>query len=185
MLMQFTREGHTQLRGNAILITSTITVVLFSTVVCMTSTFSIMFLWNLLTLITCVSSLYMKVFGLMTKPLVRFLTPTKQMISGGVSSDAITPLTMPFLGDGLNSESELFVGTSQAPHQAAQRLLRPINLRTLFTTPTRTVHYYWRKFDDAFMRPVFGGRGFVPYARGSPTEEEAIANANPWQDEPK
>lgn len=31
---QFTRAGHTQLRGNAILITSTITVVLFSTVVC-------------------------------------------------------------------------------------------------------------------------------------------------------
>jgi sodium/hydrogen exchanger 8 len=28
-------------------------------------------------------------------------------------------------------------------------------------------HHYWRKFDDGFMRPVFGGRGFVP---GSPTE---------------
>lgn len=35
MNLQFTRAGHTQLRGNAILITSTITVVLFSTVVCM------------------------------------------------------------------------------------------------------------------------------------------------------
>jgi hypothetical protein len=32
-LMQFTRSGHTQLRSNAIMITSTITVVLFSTVV--------------------------------------------------------------------------------------------------------------------------------------------------------
>lgn len=31
--MQFTRSGHTQLRANAIMITSTITVVLFSTVV--------------------------------------------------------------------------------------------------------------------------------------------------------
>ncbi|KAJ8491504.1 hypothetical protein OPV22_013225 [Ensete ventricosum] len=40
---QFTRSGHTQLRGNAFMITSTITVVLFSTVV----------------------------FGLMTKPLIR------------------------------------------------------------------------------------------------------------------
>lgn len=44
---QFTRGGHTQLRGNAIMITSTITIVLFSTVV----------------------------FGLMTKPLIRFLLP--------------------------------------------------------------------------------------------------------------
>lgn len=33
LLMQFTRAGHTQDRANAILITSTITVVLFSTVV--------------------------------------------------------------------------------------------------------------------------------------------------------
>lgn len=31
--MQFTRSGHTQIRANAIMITSTITVVLFSTLV--------------------------------------------------------------------------------------------------------------------------------------------------------
>jgi hypothetical protein len=28
----------------------------------------------------------------------------------------------------------------------------------------------WRKFDDRFMRPVFGGRGFVPFVPGSPVE---------------
>jgi len=33
LFMQFTRSGHTQLQGNAIMITSTISVVLFSTVV--------------------------------------------------------------------------------------------------------------------------------------------------------
>ncbi|XP_047153325.1 sodium/hydrogen exchanger 2-like [Vigna umbellata] len=44
---QFTRLGHTKLRENAIMITSTITVVLFSTLA----------------------------FGLMTKPLVRLLLP--------------------------------------------------------------------------------------------------------------
>lgn len=33
MHMQFAKSGHTQLPGNAIMITSTITVVLFSTVV--------------------------------------------------------------------------------------------------------------------------------------------------------
>lgn len=36
--MQFTRLGHTKLRENAIMITSTITVVLFSTVVRLYST---------------------------------------------------------------------------------------------------------------------------------------------------
>lgn len=47
---------------------------------------------------------------------------------------------------------------------------RPTSLRMLLATPTRTVHYYWRKFDDSVMRPIFGGRGFVPHAPGSPTE---------------
>ncbi|KAJ8440123.1 hypothetical protein Cgig2_003448 [Carnegiea gigantea] len=32
-----------------------------------------------------------------------------------------------------------------------------------------TVHHVWRKFDDKFMRPVFGGRGFVTYEPASPT----------------
>lgn len=33
----------------------------------------------------------------------------------------------------------------------------------------QTVHYLWRIFDDTFMRPVFGGRGFVP---GEPTQTQ-------------
>jgi len=41
------------------------------------------------------------------------------------------------------------------------------SLRLLWTTPTYTVHRLWRKFDDTFMRPVFGGRGFVPYVQTS------------------
>ncbi|RWW43694.1 hypothetical protein BHE74_00050613 [Ensete ventricosum] len=40
----------------------------------------------------------------------------------------------------------------------------------ILTAPSRSVHHYWRKFDDKFMRPVFGGRGFVPFVPGSPTE---------------
>lgn len=47
------------------------------------------------------------------------------------------------------------------------------SLRMLLSTPTHTVHHYWRKFDNAVMRPVFGGRGFVPFAPGSPTEPVA------------
>ncbi|XP_030957723.1 sodium/hydrogen exchanger 2-like [Quercus lobata] len=129
---QFTRLGHTQLRVNAILITSTITVVLFSTVV----------------------------FGLMTKPLIRFLARSKQTTSM-VMSDPSTPksVSVPLLGEGLDSELDI---------------PRPGSIRALLATPTHTVHYYWRKFDNAFMRPVFGGRGFVPFVPGSPTERSFV-----------
>ncbi|GFY90620.1 sodium hydrogen exchanger 2 [Actinidia rufa] len=101
---------------------------------------------------------YNKVFGLLTKPLVRFLLPLKQSGSA-VSSDPGTPksITMPLLGGGLDSELDL--GVTHAN-----------NLRLLLTTPTHTVHRFWRMFDDSFMRPVFGGRGFVPYNPGSPAE---------------
>ncbi|KAK1318138.1 Sodium/hydrogen exchanger 2 [Acorus calamus] len=132
---QFTRSGHTQLHGNAIMITSTITVVLFSTVV----------------------------FGLMTKPLIRLLLPShaKSSQNGGSEPSSPKSLLSPLLGNG------------QAPDFEEGSLIvtpRPPSLRMLLSTPTHTVHHYWRKFDDAFMRPVFGGRGFVPFVPGSPTE---------------
>ncbi|CAK7348238.1 unnamed protein product [Dovyalis caffra] len=125
---QFTRSGHTQLQGNAVMITSTITVVLFSTVV----------------------------FGLLTKPLIRVLLPSKH------SSDStnLKPLDLPLLASGQDSESDM--GGDHIP--------RPMSLRALLTTPSHTVHNYWRKFDDAIMRPVFGGRGFTAHVHGSPTE---------------
>ncbi|KAL6953489.1 Sodium/hydrogen exchanger 2 [Sarracenia purpurea var. burkii] len=131
---QFTRAGHTQLRGNAIMITSTITVVLFSTVV----------------------------FGLMTKPLVRLLLPSPKQLSQNLSSELTTPksFTVPLLSNGQDSEADL--GSYTVP--------RPTSLRMLLATPSFTVHYYWRKFDNAFMRPVFGGRGFAPFVASSPTE---------------
>ncbi|KAF3454379.1 hypothetical protein FNV43_RR04826 [Rhamnella rubrinervis] len=131
---QFTRSGHTQLRSNAIMITSTITVVLFSTVV----------------------------FGLMTKPLIRFLLPHPKHTTSMTLSDPSTPKssTIPLLGGAQDSEVDL--GGHDIP--------RPSSIRALLATPTHTVHRYWRKFDDSFMRPVFGGRGFVPFVPGSPTE---------------
>ncbi|KAH1096479.1 hypothetical protein J1N35_013400 [Gossypium stocksii] len=138
---QFTSLGHTQVRGNAMMITSTITVVLFSTVV----------------------------FGLMTKPLVRILLPSPKHLSRMLSSEPTTPKSffLPLLDNGQGSEAE----------QGNRSVVRPSSLRMLLTTPSHTVHYYWRKFDDAFMRPVFGGRGFVPFVPGSPTEQ----NGPQWQ----
>ncbi|KAL6278724.1 hypothetical protein ACE6H2_022325 [Prunus campanulata] len=136
---QFTRSGHTQLRPNAILITSTITVVLVSTVV----------------------------FGLMTKPLIRFLVPHSKQTTSMVLSEPNTPksIIVPLLRQ--DSEGDL----------GSQEVRRPASIRDLLTTPTHTVHRYWRKFDNAFMRPVFGGRGFVPFVPGSPTER----NNTQWQ----
>ncbi|KAH7857832.1 hypothetical protein Vadar_017001 [Vaccinium darrowii] len=131
---QFTRGGQTQLRGNAFMITSTITVVLFSTVV----------------------------FGLLTKPLVRVLLPSPKQLSRMVSSEPTSPksFVVPLLSNGQESEADL-----------APNVPRPSSLRMLLAAPTRSVHYYWRKFDNAFMRPVFGGRGFVPVIPGSPIDQ--------------
>ncbi|XP_042520791.1 sodium/hydrogen exchanger 2-like [Macadamia integrifolia] len=136
---QFTRSGHTQLRENAIMITSTITVVLFS----------------------------MVVFGLLTKPLIRLLLPSKPL-SSILSSEPSSPKSFitPLLQNGQH-DSE--VGGHYIP--------RPTSLRMLLATPSKSVHYYWRKFDNGFMRPVFGGRGFVPFVPGSPTER----NIQQWQ----
>ncbi|XP_028770753.1 sodium/hydrogen exchanger 1-like isoform X1 [Neltuma alba] len=138
---QFTMSGHTQLRSHAMMITSTITVVLFSTVV----------------------------FGLMTKPLIRYLLPNIKHTSSVVTTESSTPksFTVPLLGASQDSELDI----------DGNALIRPSSIRLLLTTPTHTVHRYWRKFDDAFMRPVFGGRGFVPVEPGSPTQR----NGHQWQ----
>ncbi|XP_047315114.1 sodium/hydrogen exchanger 2-like [Impatiens glandulifera] len=142
---QFTRAGHTELRANAIMITCTITVVLFSTMV----------------------------FGLLTKPLVRVLLPSPKHLHRMISSEPTTPK---FLSEALLLEvqdSELDLDS--VSRAGGPSVFRPSSLRMLLTTTHRSVHYYWRKFDDAFMRPVFGGRGFVPFVPGSPTERSVHA----------
>ncbi|KAK6117331.1 hypothetical protein DH2020_048922 [Rehmannia glutinosa] len=102
--MQFTKAGHTQDRGNAIMITSTITVVLFSTVV----------------------------FGLLTKPLVRFLMPSPKQLHRSISSEPVTPNSMivPLLGEGQDSVAELFSGNGIA-REDGQTVARPSSLRML------------------------------------------------------
>ncbi|EEC82645.1 hypothetical protein OsI_27250 [Oryza sativa Indica Group] len=128
---KFTRSGHTQLHGNAIMITSTITVVLFSTMV----------------------------FGMMTKPLIRLLLPAS---GHPVTSEPSSPKSL---------HSPLLTSMQGSDLESTTNIVRPSSLRMLLTKPTHTVHYYWRKFDDALMRPMFGGRGFVPFSPGSPTEQ--------------
>lgn len=102
-----------------------------------------------------------QVGGILTKPLVRFLQPTQKHSGIPMYSELTSPkeLNLPLLTNGGQSEADM--GTN---------IPRPTSLRMLLSTPTHTVHHYWRKFDNAVMRPVFGGRGFVPHVPGSPTE---------------
>ncbi|XP_078179219.1 sodium/hydrogen exchanger 1-like isoform X1 [Carex rostrata] len=133
---KFTIWGHTQLPSNAIMITSTIIVVLFSTLV----------------------------FGILTKPLVRFMLPRRHL-TREVSINSDPPSPKSIFTPLLNNDEEV-----EPVPNTCQNMLRPSSLRMFLTIPTRSVHHYWRKFDDAFMRPVFGGRGFMPIVPGSPTE---------------
>ncbi|XP_062197407.1 sodium/hydrogen exchanger 1-like [Phragmites australis] len=131
---KFASSGHTQLPSNAIMITSTISVVLFSTIV----------------------------FGLLTKPLIRLLIPARHLSrEPSALSEPSSPKS--FL-------EQLIANSPDADLENCVSLRRPTSLRLLLQGPSRSVHHYWRKFDDAFMRPVFGGRGFVPFVPGSPTE---------------
>ncbi|CAA7041221.1 unnamed protein product [Microthlaspi erraticum] len=110
---------------------------------------------------------YNKVFGMLTKPLIRHLMPHQKATTSMLSDDN-TPksIHIPLL-DGEQQDS--FVELSGNHHDVP----RPDSIRGFLMRPTRTVHHYWRQFDDAFMRPVFGGRGFVPFVPGSPTERSS------------
>lgn len=104
----------------------------------------------------------------MTKPLiVLLLPPCPKGTSSTVTTEPSTPksFTVPLLGSAQESEADL----------EGHEIHRPSSIRALLTTPTHTVHRLWRRFDDAFMRPVFGGRGFVPVEPGSPTDRNGYA----------
>ncbi|XVF31286.1 hypothetical protein REPUB_Repub16aG0132800 [Reevesia pubescens] len=131
---QFSSSEDTETEDSALMITSTIIVVLFSTVV----------------------------FGSITKPLIEavLLRNAKPNISDTTDISSLEDVRILFIDNGEPSEL-----VENQPAAAPRRS----SLRLLMTHPTWTVHYLWRKFDDRFMRPVFGGRGFVPFVPGSPT----------------
>lgn len=97
-------------------------------------------------------------FGTLTKHFVSFMFPPSKTDDDAVHSDPSSPrcLSMPLLSNG---------------EEPDKNLRRPSSLEVFFRAPTHTVHYFWRKFDNAFMRPVFGGRGFVEFVPGTPRED--------------
>ncbi|KAG2244158.1 hypothetical protein Bca52824_094016 [Brassica carinata] len=128
---KFTMAGHTDLLEHAIMITSTITVCLYSTVV----------------------------FDMLTKPLIRYLLPHQQATTNKLSDDnnKLQSIQVPLL------DQDPFIEEVARNENVPP----PDSILGFLTRPTRTVHYYWKKLDDSFMRPVFGGRGFGPFVPGS------------------
>lgn len=105
-----------------------------------------------------------QVFGLLTKPIINWLLPP-HLRNFSSDSEPPTPKEGSFSGD-LNAP------LLQNRNWFANAASRRSSLRVLLSGPTSTVHSLWRKFDNAYMRPVFGGRGFVQYVPGSPRLEE-------------
>ncbi|XP_028065716.1 sodium/hydrogen exchanger 4 isoform X1 [Camellia sinensis] len=109
---QFTYSGVTWDPLNATMVTTTIIVVLFSTIV----------------------------FGFLTKPLINYLLPHCSH-----SQEPRSPkedLTLPFV--------------SFEESTATNIIRAKDSLSMLMERPVFTIHYYWRMFDDNYMRPIFG-----------------------------
>ncbi|KAJ0987036.1 hypothetical protein J5N97_005392 [Dioscorea zingiberensis] len=110
---QFTIKGVTSDPVNAAMITNTVVVVLFTTLV----------------------------FGFLTRPLINFLLPhLKHGINIHLDKDEPDE-HLPLLS------SEGTTGILQVKRSLSALLERPVH----------TIHAYWRKFDDSYMRPIFGG----------------------------
>ncbi|KAL3733393.1 hypothetical protein ACJRO7_022853 [Eucalyptus globulus] len=114
---QFTYSGVTSDPVNATMVTNTIIVVLFSTLV----------------------------FGFLTKPLIYCLLP-HSTANGQQPREAKMP------------KEDMTVPMLSMEESAATNILRAKDsLSMLIERPVHTIHSYWRKFDDAYMRPIFGG----------------------------
>lgn len=114
---QFTFSGVTSDPINATMVTITIIIVLFSTIV----------------------------FGMLTKPLINCLLPQHPHDSI-LHREPTCPkedLTLPLL----SYDESTATNIARAKESFSM----------LIESPVYTIHHYWRKFDDCYMRPVFGG----------------------------
>lgn len=116
-------------------------------------------------LIAKMFQLRLQVFGTATKPLINYLLPP-QYRSTGSDASALSPKVsldadfhIPLLTDTEQQDDD--TSNRSAISQILNGLPRPQSLGMLLTAPRSKIHHVWRKFDDAYMRPTFGGRGFV------------------------
>ncbi|CAK9308696.1 unnamed protein product [Citrullus colocynthis] len=86
------------------------------------------------------------VFGFLTKPLIRCLLPPNQASSS--ASNSRPKFT----------EEDITLPLLSMEESAATNVLRAKDsLSMLIERPVYTIHFFWRKFDDSYMRPIFGG----------------------------
>ncbi|XP_071916459.1 sodium/hydrogen exchanger 4-like isoform X5 [Coffea arabica] len=89
----------------------------------------------------------MQVFGLLTKPLVSCLLPPHDAKIGDLSREPTI------------SKEDMRLPLLSFEESAATNVQRAKDsLSMLLERPVHTIHHYWRRFDDAYMRPIFGGR---------------------------
>lgn len=91
---------------------------------------------------------------MLTKPLVDWLIPDHIRSS---SSDSSTPSSPKYLSDDDGGLTRSLLGPCSSSDGNIFSS-RTSSLQMLLRAPTWTVHYFWRKFDDTYMRPMFGGR---------------------------
>ncbi|CAM6039506.1 unnamed protein product [Sphagnum compactum] len=153
---QFTEGGRTRSSDEATVITTTIAIVLFSTIV----------------------------FGTATKPLIGWLLPARLKTLYREDSDPPSPKDISVDSD---IHVPLLLGASEADreHNGVNFIIngirRPSSITALLGASTSGIHRVWRNFDDAYMRPLFGGRGFVrQVSRRRPTipEDEPFEDSN-------
>lgn len=100
---------------------------------------------------------------------IPFLEPNENGNAYANSSDANGNNNSDANADVTNSDANADDSSEIPRSNDGQPPRRRTGLSLLMRHPSKTVHHLWRKFDDKFMRPVFGGRGFVPYEPASPT----------------
>ncbi|CAM6008146.1 unnamed protein product, partial [Sphagnum balticum] len=129
---QFTISGDAKNPEFATAITTTIGIVLFSTVV----------------------------FGMLTKPLINWLLPV--YLRSYSISDTSDPPSPKDLNSINNFHVPLLLDSEQRANGGLFNGMAPrrSSLSMLLAAPTSYIHELWRSFDDSYMRPVFGGRGF-------------------------
>lgn len=88
----------------------------------------------------------LQVFGFLTRPLVKYLLPHPQHATNNSCREPKSPnedMNLPLLS---------------FDESTATNLLRAKDsLSMLLDRPVYTIHSFWRRFDDTYMRPVFGG----------------------------
>lgn len=118
--------------------------------------------------------LCVQVFGTLTPPLIAWLYPPHVRRCRSDASDrglspkaslehdsTLIPLLMDTNRDEGDDAEHGAANGNMPLNQYFRDLTRLQSLSALLTAPRSTIHHVWRKFDDAYMRPTFGGRGYV------------------------